>query len=157
MSHVAHFGGKGARVSIADLRREYESAGLSEANLAADPITQLKRWLDDAIAAGVTDPTAMVVATATAEGVPSARVVLLKGLDDRGLVFFTNYHSRKARDLAGNPRIAATFYWPDLDRQVRVEGAVSLVDPAESDRYFRLRPGESQLAAWASNQSEALP
>jgi pyridoxamine 5'-phosphate oxidase len=143
-------------MSIAELRREYGRTGLNEADLAADPIAQLRRWLDEAVAAGVTDPTAMVLATATSNGIPSARVILLKGLDSRGLAFFTNYRSRKAQELTGNPHAAATFYWPDIDRQVRVEGFVSLVDGTESDQYFQLRPVDSQLAAWASNQSEPL-
>jgi len=144
-------------MSIADLRREYQRAGLNETDLAADPISQLRRWLDDAIAAGVPDATAMVVATATPDGSPSARVMLLKVLDSHGLTFFTNYRSRKAKDLAANPRAAATFYWPDLERQVRAEGTVSLVGDAESDEYFRLRPVDSQLAAWISDQSEPVP
>jgi pyridoxamine 5'-phosphate oxidase len=143
-------------MSIADLRREYERHGLSEAEVAADPITQLRAWLDQAIAAGASDPTAMMLATATADGSPSARVVLLKGLDDRGLAFFTNYQSRKGRELASNPRAAATFYWPDLERQVRVEGTVGLVSAAESETYFRSRPLDARLGAWVSDQSEVV-
>jgi pyridoxamine 5'-phosphate oxidase len=144
-------------VSIAELRREYQRSGLAEADVAAEPIAQLRRWLDDAIAAGVTDPSAMVLATATPEGAPSARVILLKGLDAGGLTFFTHYRSRKGNELALNRRAAATFYWPDLERQARVEGSVELTSAAESDDYFRRRPVESQLAAWISEQSQSLP
>jgi pyridoxamine 5'-phosphate oxidase len=143
-------------VGIADLRRELGRHELSESNAAADPITQLRVWLDEAIAAEVPDANAMVLATATPDGVPSARVVLLKGLDDRGLAFFTNYRSRKGRELAANPRAAVTIFWPELERQVRAEGAVDLTSPAESDEYFRTRPLDSQLGAWASDQSEVI-
>jgi pyridoxamine 5'-phosphate oxidase len=146
----------GVCVSIAELRREYQRCGLTEAEVAIEPIAQLRRWLDDAIAAGVTDPTAMVLATATRDGIPSARVILLKGLDARGLTFFTHYHSRKGAELAVNPRAAATFYWPDLERQVRVEGAVELTSSAESDEYFQRRPVESQVAVWISEQSQSI-
>jgi pyridoxamine 5'-phosphate oxidase len=143
-------------MSIADLRREYSRHGLTEADVLPDPITQLKVWLDQAITAGLQDPNAAVVATVGRDGQPSARVLLVKGLDERGLVFFTNYESRKGRDLAANPRAAATLFWPDLERQVRVEGQTELAPPAESDQYFRSRPVESQLGAWASQQSEVI-
>src|SRR4051794_36105902 len=132
-------------MSIADLRREYGRHGLSEDEVAPDPVTQLAAWLEQAIAAGVADATAMVLATATPDGRPSARVVLAKGLDARGLAFFTNYNSRKGRELAANPQAAATFFWPDLERQVRVEGTVDTVTASESDDYFRQRPLDSQL------------
>jgi pyridoxamine 5'-phosphate oxidase len=102
------------------------------------------------------DATAMVLATATPDGAPSARVVLLKGLDERGLVFFTNYRSRKGNELAANPRAAATFFWPEIERQIRVEGGVEAITPAESDEYFRSRPVDSQLSAWVSDQSEVV-
>jgi pyridoxamine 5'-phosphate oxidase len=141
---------------IADLRREYVRAGLHETDLAPDPITQLRVWLDAAITVGVPDANAMVLATATPDGVPSARVVLLKGLDERGLAFFTNYQSRKGRELAANPRAAVTFFWPELERQVRAEGSVEQVTPAESDEYFRSRPVDSRLGAWVSEQSEVV-
>ncbi|HEY1378321.1 MAG TPA: pyridoxamine 5'-phosphate oxidase [Gemmataceae bacterium] len=143
-------------MSIADLRREYGRHGLNEADVAADPVTQLRAWLDHAVAAGVPDATAMVLATATPDGRPSARVVLLKGLDALGLTFFTNYHSRKARELAANPRAAVTLFWPDLERQIRAEGPVAEVTAEESDAYFRTRPADSQLGAWVSDQSEVV-
>ncbi len=143
-------------MSIADVRREYERRGLNEADAASDPITQLRGWLDQALAAGVFDATAMVLATATPDGRPSARVVLLKGLDNRGLTFFTNYDSRKGRELSVNPRAAATFFWPEIERQVRVEGSVEVITAAASDEYFRSRPLESQLGAWVSDQSAII-
>lgn len=143
-------------MSIADLRREYGRHGLSEAEVMPDPIAQLRTWLDQAVAAGLTDANAAVVATVGPAGQPSARVLLIKGLDERGLVFFTNYESRKGRELAANPRAAATLFWPELERQVRVEGRTELAPPTESDQYFRSRPVESQLGAWASQQSEII-
>jgi pyridoxamine 5'-phosphate oxidase len=143
-------------MSFAERRRDYERHGLNEADLAPDPITQFRTWLDQAVAAGVADATAMLLATATPDGWPSARVVLLKGLDARGLTFFTNYLSRKGRELAVNNRAALTFYWPELERQVRVEGTVDKVAPAESDEYFRIRPVDSQLGTWVSEQSEVV-
>ena len=143
--------------SIEDLRRFYTLAGLAEDGLAADPVTQFRRWFDAARAAGLREPNAMVVATATPDGVPSARLVLLKGLDERGFVFYTNYGSRKAAELAANPRAALLFPWHDLERQVRVEGRVASVTAAESAAYFARRPRGSQLGAWASPQSQPLP
>jgi pyridoxamine 5'-phosphate oxidase len=143
-------------MSLADLRREYVSQGLSEAEADPDPIRQFRRWFDQAAAAGVPDANAMVLATATPDGRPSARVVLLKGLDERGFTFFTNYQSRKGRELALNPRAAVTFFWPELERQVRAEGTVAPVAPEESDAYFASRPLDSQLGAWVSEQSEEI-
>jgi pyridoxamine 5'-phosphate oxidase len=143
-------------MSIADLRREYQLRGLSESEVDPDPVAQFRRWFDGALAAGVAEPNAMVLATATPDGRPSARVVLLKGVDERGFAFFTNYLSRKGRELASNPHAALTFFWPELERQVRVEGTVAPVSPEESDAYFRSRPPDSQLGAWASPQSEVV-
>jgi pyridoxamine 5'-phosphate oxidase len=143
-------------MSIANLRRDYLRHGLSEADVAADPVTQLRAWLDQAADAGVPDATAMVLSTATPDGRPSGRVVLLKALDERGLAFFTNYASRKGRELAANSWAAITFFWQEMERQVRAEGRVEQVSPAESDEYFRSRPLESQLAAWVSDQSEIV-
>jgi pyridoxamine 5'-phosphate oxidase len=143
-------------MSLADLRREYARQGLTEADADPDPLRQFRLWFGQAQAAGVEEPGAVVLATATPDGRPSARVVLLKGLDDRGFSFFTNYQSRKGRELAANPHAALTFYWPELERQVRAEGAVEVMTAAESDAYFRTRPRDSQLGAWASPQSEAL-
>lgn len=122
----------------------------------ADPVTWLQRWLEDAAAAGIVQPDAMFLATADAGGQPSARMVLLRGLDGRGLRFFTSYFSNKARELAANPHVAAVFYWQPLERQVRVEGGVQELAEEESDAYFASRPRGHQLAAWASEQSEAI-
>jgi pyridoxamine 5'-phosphate oxidase len=121
-----------------------------------DPIAQLQQWLDEAIAAGLPEPTAMTVATASPDGVPSARMVLLRGLDERGLAFFTNRQSAKGRELAANPRAAAVLHWQPLGHQVRVTGPVEQVSDEESDAYFAGRPRGSQLAAWASSQSEEI-
>ena len=147
-------------IDVAALRREYTLAGLSEADLAADPFAQLRTWLDAALAAGVVEPTAMTLATATPEGRPSARTVLLKGLDadgdGAGLLFFTNSRSRKGRELTANPHAAVVLHWPDLERQVTATGAVVPASAAESDAYFASRPRGSRLGAWASPQSEVL-
>jgi pyridoxamine 5'-phosphate oxidase len=130
---------------------------LSEADVDPDPVAQFRAWFAEAQAAGgVADPTAMTLATATADGRPSARVVLLKGIGPEGFVFFTNYDSRKGREVAANPRAALVFFWPQLERQVRVEGTVEKVSEAESDEYFRGRPLGARLGAWASHQGEVL-
>jgi pyridoxamine 5'-phosphate oxidase len=142
---------------FADLRREYADQGLSEQDVAADPVEQFHRWLADAVAAGLPEPNAMVLATADADGQPSARTVLLKGVDARGFVWFTNYRSRKGRDLAANPRAALLFAWVGIERQVGVTGRVERVDPEESAAYFAQRPYGAQLGAWASEQSEVIP
>lgn len=143
-------------MDISDLRREYDLGGLDEADLAADPFTQFGLWLEQAIAADPLDPTAMTLATADRQGRPSARVVLLKGFDERGFVFFTNYDSRKGRELAENPRAALAFFWAALHRQVRIEGTVEKVPAAESDAYYASRPLGSRLGAWASPQSQPI-
>lgn len=143
-------------VDFAALRHEYETAGLSEQDAGDDPIALFERWLGDAIAAGLDEPNAMVLATATPEGVPSVRTVLLKQLDERGLVFFTSYTSRKGRELAANPRAAVVMPWHPLQRQIRVEGSVERIDPAASDAYFAARPLGSRIAAIASPQSEPV-
>jgi pyridoxamine 5'-phosphate oxidase len=144
-------------MALVDLRTEYSQRGLSEADLDPDPIRQFGRWFEQAVAAGVDDPHAMTLATATSDGQPSARTVLLKAFDEAGFVFYTNYQGRKGRELALNPRAALLFFWPQLGRQVRIEGTVSLVSESESEAYFRSRPRESCLAAWASPQSEVVP
>ena len=144
-------------MSIGDLRQEYSSRGLSEGDLDADPIVQFRRWFEEAVAAGVREPNAMTLATSTKEGRPSARMVLLKGFDDRGFTFYTNYESRKGGELLENPLAALILFWVDLERQIRVEGRVELAPPAESDAYFASRPLESRLGALASHQSEVLP
>lgn len=143
-------------MSIADLRKEYTQAGLCETDAERQPVPQFQRWFDQAVAAGIPDANAMTLATCTPDGVPSARIVLLKGLDDRGLLFFTNYLSRKGQELANNPRAALVFFWADLERQVRVEGHVEKATEAESDDYYHSRPRNSRLGAWASEQSAVL-
>lgn len=143
-------------MNVSGVRREYGAVGLSEGDLAEDPIEQLRAWLDQAREAYPEEFTAMTLATADREGRPSARVVLLKGIDERGLVFYTNYDSRKGQELAENPRAALVFYWPALDRQVRIEGAVERTSREESEAYFRSRPPGSRLGAWASPQSRPM-
>ena len=139
--------------TLADLRTEYGRHGLLEVDASDDPIEQFERWFADATRAGVHEPNAMTLATASPDGTPSARIVLLKGIDADGFVFFTNYESQKGRELAQNPRAALVFFWPELERQVRVTGAVSRIAAAESDAYFASRPLGSRLGAWASRQS----
>lgn len=141
---------------IAAMRRSYERAGLSEAELAADWLEQFQRWFADAEVAGLTEPNAMVLATASPEGCPSLRTVLCKGVDERGVVFHSNYSSRKGKELAANPRASLLFPWHSLQRQVIVVGAVRRLDPAESDAYFASRPRGSQLSALASPQSDVV-
>lgn len=143
--------------SLSALRREYLSGGLSRADLDADPVRQFRCWLDQAIELKVNDPTAMVLATVGEDGMPSQRIVLLKGLDDAGLVFYTNYNSRKARELDSHPRASALFPWHGVDRQVRVSGLISRTSESVSRAYFASRPRDSQLAAWASAQSREIP
>lgn len=142
--------------SLAELRRAYSGAGLAEADLAADPFTQLGRWVQEALDAGLTEPNAMVLATASADGQPSARTVLLKGFDERGLTFFTGYTSRKGGELAANPRASVVLPWYDLQRQVCVVGAVERTSRDETAAYFTSRPHGSQLGAWASHQSSVI-
>lgn len=142
--------------NLADLRKEYSAGGLSEADAGADPFALFHRWFAQALAADLTDPNAMILATAGVGGQPSARAVLLKALDDRGFTFFTNYDSRKGRELEANPRAALVFLWHPLERQVRVEGTVEVVTAAESDEYFAKRPLGSRLGAWASPQSAVI-
>jgi pyridoxamine 5'-phosphate oxidase len=142
---------------IADIRQEYMRAGLVEKDAAADPFKQFDRWFHDALQAELPLPNAMTLATATAAGRPSARAVLLKGVDAGGFVFYTNYASRKARELAANPYAALVFVWAELERQVRIEGAIEKVSAEESDAYFESRPLGSRLGAWASPQSMVLP
>jgi pyridoxamine 5'-phosphate oxidase len=141
---------------LAALRREYGDRGLDVPDLAPDPISMFRRWFDDTVAAGLHEPNAMVVATVSPAGRPSSRTVLLKGVDERGFVFFTNYESRKAADIAANPHVSLLFPWHDLQRQVRVEGTASKVSAEESEAYFASRPRESQLGAWASPQSRVV-
>ena len=143
--------------SIADLRREYSQAALTEASAGVDPLVLFETWFSQALAAEVPEPNAMSVATATPEGVPSVRVLLLKGFDRRGFTFFTNYHSRKGRELAANPLAAVLFWWKEIERQVRIEGRVERMSGEESDAYFASRPLGSRIGAWVSPQSEVIP
>lgn len=167
-------------MSLADIRREYTLTGLRRSQLAPDPIAQFGKWFDDAIGTRAmgrvrkffvrlyktvfllgqseqVDLNAMTLATVDKDGHPSARIVLLKGVDQRGFIFYTNYNSRKGRELAGNPEAALVFYWPDQERQVTVAGTVAKLPPGESDVYFHSRPRGSQIGAWASDQSEPVP
>jgi len=139
------------------LRREYEGKGLDPADCDADPTVQFRSWFDGAVAAGLALPDAMVLATVGSDGAPHARVVLLRGIEAAGLVFFTNYDSDKATDLSREPRAALVLHWEPLHRQVRVDGTVAPTSRAESEAYFAARPRGSQLAAWASPQSRVLP
>lgn len=141
---------------IADLRKEYTRRGLDEAEAGDDPFEQFRLWFDQALAAGVPEPNAMTLATIAADGRPSARVVLLKGFDRRGFVFYTNYRSRKASDLAATGVAALVFFWPELERQIRIEGSVEQAAAAESDAYFASRPLGSRWGAWASPQSQVI-
>ncbi|MBW8876620.1 MAG: pyridoxamine 5'-phosphate oxidase [Acidobacteria bacterium] len=143
-------------MKVSDVRREYALAGLSEEDLAADPVDQFRVWLGQAREAQPEDFTAMVLATADRDGRPAARVVLLKGFDERGFVFYTHYASAKGRELAANPRAALVFYWSALERQVRIEGVVERTTREESEAYFASRPRGSRLGAWASPQSRSL-
>lgn len=145
------------RLSLAELREEYGLSGLSEAHCETNPIVQFENWIKQAQAADLKEPNAMTLATATRDGRPSCRVLLLKEVSEIGFVFYTNYASRKARELETNPFAALTFYWPELERQVRVEGRVRRVPREQSEAYFRTRPKGSRLGAWASRQSEILP
>ena len=142
--------------NIADLRKSYEKAELSEGASHTDPLAQFGQWLQEAIAAEVPEPNAMTLATVGGDLRPSTRVVLIKGYDARGIVWFTNYGSRKGRELAGNPWAALQFHWVELERVVRIEGRVSKVSDDESDAYFKSRPLDSRIGAWASPQSEVI-
>ena len=143
-------------MELENLRREYLHGGLNREDLDADPIQQLELWLQQAIDLQVDDPTAMVVATVSEDGQPSQRIVLLKHLDKQGMVFYTNFGSRKAREIAGNPKVSLLFPWNDIERQVKIQGHAQKISAAESLKYFLSRPRESQLAAWASEQSRPL-
>ncbi|EKQ71306.1 Pyridoxamine 5'-phosphate oxidase [Leptolyngbyaceae cyanobacterium JSC-12] len=143
--------------SIADLRINYTRQQLLETEVHPDPIQQFQIWFEQAVAADLIEPNAMTIATATKDAIPSARIVLLKGVDERGFVFFTNYESRKGQELADNPLAVLVFWWDVLERQVRIEGSVEKVSDQETEAYFRSRPRESQLGAWASEQSRVIP
>ena len=143
-------------MNIADLRKSYEKAELSESASHADPLKQFERWLNEAIQGEVPEPNAMTLATVGSDLRPSTRIVLIKGCDERGIVWYTNYQSRKGLELAGNPFAALQFHWVELERVVRIEGVVEKVSDAESDTYFHSRPLDSRIGAWASPQSEVI-
>lgn len=141
---------------IADVRGDYRSRHLEERDIGSDPIDLAIQWLDDAVTSKEREPTAMALSTVSPDGKPSTRMVLLKGLDDNGFLFYTNRESRKGRDIDGNPYVALTFWWPTLERQLRAEGRVELVEDELSDGYFATRPRESRIGAWASKQSQPV-
>ena len=141
----------------AAMRRDYGLGGLEETAAGSDPLALFRRWLDDAVAAGLDEPNAMTLATLGEDGAPDARIVLLKGFDERGFAFYSNFGSAKGRQLAAAPHAALVFHWSEHERQVRIRGAVGLVDRAETDEYFATRPRASQIGAWASEQSAFLP
>ena len=143
-------------LSLADLRREYSHARLDESSVSAEPVAQFAKWFEEAVEARVMEPNAMTLATASKSGVPSARIVLLKGVDDKGLVFFTDYRSQKGSELERNPEAALVFHWPELERQVRIAGTTTRVGKEESEAYFRTRPRASRLSAWVSHQSQVV-
>ena len=144
-------------MSIADLRREYARARLDEKDVSHDPIIEFARWFAEAQEAQLSEPNAMTLATSTLQGSPSARIVLLKGFDQRGFVFFTDYRSRKGAELEANPRAALVFFWRELERQVRITGTVEPTSKQDSEAYFHSRPLGSQLGAWVSHQSRVIP
>ncbi|WP_219855938.1 pyridoxamine 5'-phosphate oxidase [Pontibacter mangrovi] len=142
--------------NIAEIRKNYSKQSLSEQEVSPEPISQFNKWLQEALQSEVEEPTALVLSTVNSQGRPSARVVLLKGVDEQGFMFFTNYESRKGQELAQNPYASLTFFWPALERQVRIEGKVEKVAAQESDEYFHSRPKGSQIGAWASPQSQVI-
>lgn len=148
---------KGSTGNLGENRREYRRARLDESSLPDDPLELFSRWLEDAQAAQLADPTAMALSTVERNGQPSSRMVLLKKIEEERLVFFTNLHSRKAREIRSQPKVAALFHWADLERQVKIAGTAGPIDDADSDLYFSSRPFESNISAWASPQSEVVP
>ncbi len=141
---------------ITQMRHEYISQPFNKSHVAGDPITQFRQWFDEAAQSEQPDAEAMTLSTATSDGRVTGRIVLLKGCDERGFVFFTNYESRKSREMMSNPHVALTFYWHALHRQVRIEGVIEKATPEESEEYFQTRPRGSQIGAWASPQSEEI-
>ncbi|HEY4063230.1 MAG TPA: pyridoxamine 5'-phosphate oxidase [Puia sp.] len=142
--------------SIADIRKEYKLQTLSEKDILADPFRQFEKWWNEALNAGIEEANAMTLATASADGMPDARIVLLKGFDEKGFTFYTNYNSSKGLQLLENPRASLVFFWKELERQVRIGGLVSLAPAKDSDEYFNSRPEGSRIGAWASPQSEVI-
>lgn len=143
--------------TVAELRQDYTLLGLSETDVDPNPIVQFKTWFHQALAAQLLEPNAMTLATATPDGKPSARIVLLKDFDERGFVFYTNYTSQKGQELIANPQASLVFWWGALERQIRISGRMEKVSDAESDEYFYSRPLNSRLGAWASEQSQVIP
>ena len=141
---------------IANLRREWSSRRLDESNVSSNPFGQFSEWMREAVDAEILDPNAMTLATADKNGMPSARIVLLKSIDEKGLVFYTNFGSKKGKDLLENPRASVVFFWKELERQLRVMGTIERTSKKESEAYFKTRPYESQIGAWASRQSSEL-
>lgn len=141
---------------LADIRRSYDRSHLDQTTLAKNPLDQFQQWFDDALASGTIDPTAMTLATVGRDGKPSARIVLLKQADENGFVFYSHYHSKKAKQIAENPYASLSFYWPALERQIRIEGHVEKTSAEQSDHYFHSRPLDSRLSAWASPQSQIV-
>ncbi|MBC7913783.1 MAG: pyridoxamine 5'-phosphate oxidase [Pyrinomonadaceae bacterium] len=142
--------------TIANLRKEYRSASLSEKDTAADPISQFAKWFTEALDGGLYEPNAMTLATATHDGKPSARIMLLKGFDRLGFTFYSNYLSRKGKEISKNPAASIVFFWAELERQVRIEGTLEKTSKEESEKYFQSRPKESQIGALASQQSQII-
>ena len=142
--------------AIADIRKDYKLASLEEADMASNPIDQFTRWWNDAVASQIDEVNAMTLATVNTAGAPAARIVLLKGYNSEGFIFFTNYESDKGKNLAQNPNAALVFFWKELERQIRIEGTVQKVSAEESDRYFNSRPASSRIGAWASPQSAVI-
>lgn len=145
------------QINIKDLRQDYRSAFLLEKDVENNPFKQFEKWFSEAVKANVLEPNAMTLATATKEGLPSARVVLLKGFDDEGFTFFTNYNSEKGKQIEDNPKAALTFFWGDVERQIRIEGDIKKISVQESEEYFHSRPKGSQVGAIVSPQSEVIP
>ena len=143
-------------IDLASLRRDYSGKELSETSVDRDPFVQFERWLDEALNSEITDANAMTLSTVDSECRPTNRVVLLKAVDERGFVFFTNYGSKKGEDIAGNPNVSLSFFWPQLQRQVIIEGTAEKVPRDEAEEYFASRPVDSQIAAWASHQSSVI-
>lgn len=142
--------------NITDLRKEYSRSTLDFSNVLKDPVKQFEKWFDEALQSGITEPNAMHLATVDEHGKPSSRIVLLKGIAENKFIFYTNYQSKKGRELEQNPACALTFFWPEIERQVRIEGVADRVDTKLSDEYFQSRPRGSQIGAWASPQSTII-
>jgi pyridoxamine 5'-phosphate oxidase len=142
---------------ISGIRRDYSLTELNESTILSDPFKQFSKWMEESVKSNIIDPSAMVLATADKNSIPSVRIVLLKGFDNDGFVFFTNYNSKKGRELIENPNASILFFWKEFERQIRISGTVKRISQRESEEYFYSRPYESRLAAWASNQSEVIP